>query len=349
MLFRQLLPDLVTALQQLEVLDLTNIIIHPRDVPLLQSLPRLRKLHLPLPVSSETLPLLQGSSPLPVSSLTFFPCSVQQQQILACIQQARGVLQGVTMHSLRTPELLALVSALSGVGGLRELMLFTINLRPAVPALSALTQLSSLHIYDCAATADGLAQVLGALSGLRELFIDQRSEPSEILPGALAAVPELPHLTSLLLGAEEEEALHGALGALQRFSGLRRLELSGAPSLRNIREHIHLLTGLERLTLNMLPHHALAEAQVPLGKLRWLHLQEIALNTASLESRQLLPVEALAFTCLKQLKVLELSLSYSENCTFKEKVRTSCCSKGGYCPAKTTWLQHSKKALTDWG
>jgi hypothetical protein len=325
-----LLRDLSSALQQLEVLELMGSNILEWELPLLQNFPRLKKVAVPIGATRGD-PFLQGCSPLRCSNIAFDDrAALDQQQIAAYVQEARGVLQRVTASHLRTPELLTLVTSLGAAGdALRNLHLVFVDLEPALPALLSLTQLTCFSLVGCRQTREHLSQLLGALSGLRELSLDQGLEHRGVGPAypSESAIPELAQLTSLGLISRTEAELQGALGALQSFPKLSKCTLSGSPSLQVLREHMDLLTNLECLDLDMVPERALAEALVPLQKLRRLQLRSKYLlggTTVAMEARrQQLPVEALAFTCLTQLKVLDVSLGYPENCTFKEKVRTA--------------------------
>ena len=323
----ELLPDLAKALQQLEVMDMSGLGLPGRTVALFRNFPSLRKVVVPLAALPMNMPLLLGPSPLPCASIVFMWDVVPQQDTVACIQRGQGLLESVVLNGFRGPQLAELFSALGRVTTLRHLCLMCGELRPAVPALLTLTQLTSLHIDQCRAPAEDLAEVLAALPGLRRLAMRPYADLGGDSSSASYAVPALPHLTALTLvqGDESLQQSMEVFGPLHRFPELRELKLHSAPTLENVRGHIQPLTDLECLTLNMLAESALAEVLVPLRKLKQLQLQGLAFLAGSQEAREQLPAEALAFTCLTQLQSLELSLGYTENCNFKTKVWQSAC------------------------
>ena len=323
----ELLPDLAKALQQLKVLDLSGISLPCRPLAALRRFPSLMKVALPVAAFSLTVPLLRGLLPLPFVNVTFMSNGVGQQDRLACVQQGQRLLESVDLNNLQSAELAELISASGGVGTLRHLGVSHVNIQPAVPALMTLTQLTSLHLTNCVvAETETVGEVLAALPGLRELSLNLPHKASEVLSPARNAGLALPHLTALTLFEREYDFPHstGVLGPLHRFPELRKLKVHGTPFLDNsgmVMEHVQPLTNLECLVLATLPEAALAEALVPLTKLKELRLQSLAMWAESQKAREQLPADALAFTRLTQLKCLVLSLGRTENCKFQTKVR----------------------------
>ena len=282
-------------------------------------------MNLTVNVTSQSLKVLKVPAPLPVTSASFFGCQVQRcdsiplNSIKLYIEEAGSSLETVYLHSLKSPEVVDVIRALSKVQPLRRLGLFHLDLHGAVAnSVAALTQLTSLRMGGCIAGDHHIRQIVSSLVGLKdlELHLEGFTALGEGgVTGAVVPVPgadqgrvlPVPHLTSLTIWGPSCSSFSAALPLLTRFPELRALKLYGLDSTAGLKEHVSALTKLETLYLATFPDSDLLEGLMPLGQLRSLRLL-CGEWPGSDAFEQQLPVIGLQFSKLQQLRLLELPL-----------------------------------------